>query len=154
MKERAVIVANRPKWVKEIVEGRKLYEIRKSCPDIWEAPLTVYIYCTKSGKDPEGAEGYQPPAGRVIGEFTLRDADVITPLPEGVRIGGARDKTGAALADACLSAKEVADYLGESGGYAWKIENLKVYEKPLLLGTFGVKRAPQSWQYAEKRDEN
>lgn len=76
-------------------------------------------------------------------------------------------KSGALLSDdifdyACLSKNEIEKYLDGKKGYAWHISELVIYDKPKELSEFEglrktkfgyelveIKRAPQSWCYAE-----
>jgi len=65
--------------------------------------------------------------------------------------------------ESCLGATELWNYLGKKGGYAWHIDDLVIFDKPMELREFygilndpkciavptdPLKRAPQSWQYA------
>ena len=121
-----VIVSIKPKWCDLIVSGDKTYEIRKTKPDISHGPLRVFIYRTNRGK--------------VIGEFTLRSCTL-----------GLRH---------CIDDEELFNYLYRetkpgkpySGGWAWKIDDLIIYDQPKRLDLlFGMKRPPQSWCYGGMR---
>lgn len=43
---KSILVSIKPKYVADILNGRKTIEIRKNMPKC-ELPITVYIYCTK-----------------------------------------------------------------------------------------------------------
>ena len=77
------------------------------------------------------------------------------------------------MIDSCLTFSELKDYVGNKTGYAWWIENLKIYDKPKELSEFNrpeidltsdetgsavcpmfsykkLTKAPQSWCYVEE----
>jgi hypothetical protein len=47
-----------------------------------------------------------------------------------------------------ISTDEAERYAGTGTLYLWKVEGLQLFETPMALGDFGIKRAPQSWCYA------
>lgn len=52
----------------------------------------------------------------------------------------------------CIDDHELFDYLynensRKSGGWAWRISELQMFENPMKLEQFGLKRPPQSWCY-------
>ena len=185
MKE--ILISIQPQWVEKILNGEKTIEIRKTMP-MCELPCKVYIYCTK-GKE----EQYTPPLsdtnyehafgyimnGKVVAEFTLNKVEPFS-------VGSLRCDDIQKLA--CLSCEQVIDYFYKPNeldgshikwGYAWNIDNLKIYDIPKELSEFGqkctnaneihcrdckyvkwdscckimskpLKRPPQSWCYVEK----
>jgi len=46
---RSILLSIKPKYVADILNGRKTIEIRKQCPKC-DLPIDVYIYCTKDNK--------------------------------------------------------------------------------------------------------
>jgi len=50
----------------------------------------------------------------------------------------------------CLTDDDLLDYLNDTDGYAWHISDLVIFDPPKQLSEFGLKRAPQSWQYLEE----
>lgn len=134
-----VIISIKPKWCDLIVSGQKIDEIRKTKPDTSHGPLRVFIYKTTSGK--------------VIGEFTLRSCRYIQVWidPDGEKHLG--NTIGLRH---CVDEHELFDYLYREpkprkpypGGWAWRIEDLIVYDEPKRLDLLcGIKRPPQSWRY-------
>lgn len=107
--------------------------------------------------------------GKVIGEFTCEriykiDKDSTDFL---FKAGGlsvykqvAEEKCGLRVA---MTDDELHGYLGHCQGYGWHISDLRIYDAPRELSEFtglrdtrfgtapyGIKRAPQSWCYAEE----
>lgn len=149
-------MSDRPEWVAKILNGEKPIEIRKTRPKR-KLPIDVYIHCTKGGLPLEYIEGhgfslsiYNPQSykpkdlrGKVVAKFTLKKVEDLR---------GINSTDGFSILErACLDYDEFLDYLykGREGAYAWYISNLVIFDKPKELSEFGVKRAPQSWQYVE-----
>ena len=133
-----VIISIKPKWCDLIISGLKVDEIRKTKPDISHGPLRVLIYRT-------GGTG-------VIGEFTLREC---VHIQAWIDSNGEKNLGCMFGLRTCVNTEELFDYLYRepkpgkyfSGGWAWRIEDLIVYDRPKPLSLFGLKRPPQSWQY-------
>lgn len=147
-----------PKEWKDFLSGKT---------NIKPKPIKVYIYCTK-GKEYlvidsfENDNGYwevyttyqnlndrndrttTPVNGKVIAEFTLKQINKFSVFGNGsVQNWNCFD-----LEKSCLTYDEIADYIGYGKiGYAWHIDNLKIYDKPKELSECGIKRAFQSWGY-------
>lgn len=156
---KAVMLSIRPKWVEKIADGEKTIEVRKTRPKM-NTPFKCYIYCTQGGVS-LGAWGKH---GKIIGEFTCDRIYELAPLnhaPDDVE------------KQACLTREEIVNYL-KGTGYGWHISGLKIYDTPKELSKFSrpfencigkvcdefgcascengghIKRAPQSWCYAEE----
>ena len=134
-----VVISIKPKWCDLIVSGLKTVEIRKTKPDTSHGQLRVLIYKTNKGN--------------VIGEFTLRKCSYIQAWIDG---DGEKHLGNTVMLRHCVDDEELFNYLyrepkpGEpySGGWAWHIDNLIVYDRPKKLERVcGLKRPPQSWQY-------
>lgn len=133
-----VIISIKPEWCDLIVSGQKIYEIRKTKPDTSNGPLRVFIYKTNNGG--------------VIGEFTLRTCRYIQAWKDNWGIKHLGNTLGLRH---CLEDDELFEYLYKEtepwkpypGGWAWRIEDLIVYEKAKRLDLLGLKRPPQSWRY-------
>ena len=140
-----VLISIRPEWCQKIISGEKTIEVRKTWPKI-KTPFRCHIYCTK-GRPDMGRNG------KVIGEFTC-DEMLCFPADSAIPWFLSRD--------ACLTAKEIHDYLGEKAGFFWHISDLKIYDVPLELEDLtGIRtlrngmgfelwkldRAPQDWCY-------
>jgi len=115
------ILSIKPKYVAEIVAGRKRYEFRKA---IFKQKVEkVYIYSSA-------------PVSRIIGEF--EPVDILSGEPDKVW-QETRKFSG-------ITKRFFDEYFeGRTTAYAIVIQNFKLYEKPLPLPE-GVK-APQSFCY-------
>ena len=170
---KAVLISIRPKWCGLIAGGKKTIEVRKTRPKL-EPPFKCYISCTrrKSGEDATvvpiiggGGELFKIIEERfVIGEFIC---DSVKPFD--VPFPAYRSETDFdTLRAARLTYEEAHAYLGHSGGYAWHIFDLAIYDEPKKLSdfkrhdptydfaffgemdrTYSVSRPPQSWCYVE-----
>lgn len=172
---KTVMLSVRPKWCEKIASGEKTIEVRKTRPKL-ETPFKCYIYCTLQGcneffrvdlgrdvaKWNRGK--WADRKGKIIGEFTCDRIYELAPLnhaPDDVE------------KQACLTREEIVNYL-KGTGYGWHISGLKIYDTPKGLSKFSrpfencidkvcdefgcascengghIKRAPQSWCYAEE----
>ena len=96
--------------------------------------------------------------GKVVAEFTLNKVNLLVDVGAGIHYA---DKNynllnpKDLLKKSCLTEEQIYNYVGENrrnnlffnDGYAWCIDDLKIYDKPKELSEFGVKRAFQSWGY-------
>lgn len=143
---KSILVSINPKWVAKILNGEKTIEIRKSKPKC-DLPITVYIYCTKGNHIGYLSNRY---VGKIVAEFVLRKIETIE---RGQDLNGEKytifDKSKEELAEllkkSCLSFDQFVAYCDKPKAFFWRIDNLKVYEKPKDLMYFGLLRAPQSW---------
>ena len=117
-----VVLSLNQKWWKKMVAGEKVMELRKSKPQC-KAPFRVLVYVT-------GGVG-------IVGEFICPEVLEIKNFEEAER----KSK---------VPAHDIHNYAAGSRNkvYGWKVSAVKEYEKPQALKTLGIKRAPQSWQYA------
>lgn len=134
-----VIISIKPEWCDLIISGQKIDEIRKTKPDTSHGPLRVFIYKTNHGN--------------AIGEFTLRKCTFIQAW---IDSDGTKHLGNTIGLRPCIDDVELFDYLYRepkpgrpySGGWAWRIDDLIVYEETKRLDLLcGLKRPPQSWQY-------
>lgn len=182
---KAIMISIQPQWVEKILNGEKTIEIRKTMPKC-ELPCKVYIYETKS-KYKKGfynnldhkvhyCEYFGK--GKVVAEFTLNKVEPFS-------VGSWKCDDIQKLA--CLSYEEIINYFYKpeeldgshlKWGYAWHIDNLKIYDKPKHLQEFfkpcdgceklntsrcaneisdcrakTLKRPPQSWCYCQGEDD-
>ena len=173
---KSIIISIKPKYVKEILNGNKTLEIRKSFPKC-ELPCEVYIYCTKENAKYfiENKIYNAMMRGKVVAKFTLNKVDEI----ENDRLWETDNDF---LERTRLSFGELACYLSSKKGYAWHIDNLVPFDEPKELRKFhhickhkeldceecvklriegklkdkpychygtGIEHAPQSWCYCE-----
>lgn len=171
---KSILISIKPEWVALILNGNKTVEIRKTMPKC-ELPIKVYIYCTKAKStnrhllklDDEisgthfviGHYGERID-GLVVAEFMLNRVEelektILPTIPTCVYLTKTKRFASAVEKIGCLSQNEIYNYLGGKNGYAWYIDNLKIYDKPKELSEFGVKSQPQSWCYVEEiKNEN
>lgn len=118
-----------------ILSGEKELEMRKTAPS---CPCTVLMYETKKNGG----------AGAVVGLFECR-AKIKT---NAFSKKGATSREGDAYrADvarrACLSEDELYTYANNGSVIGLVVSTPIRFPRPRPLSDFGVKRAPQSWQY-------
>ena len=163
MKE--VLISTKPKWCKDIANGRKKIEVRKSRPKI-ETPFKCYIYCTKdkyqhiydlrpftNGEISLSLTEHNKTSlvprnywnGKVIGEFVCDRIDN-KHLDDLI----VKEDCERALQGTCLTKKDILAYLSYTRGtdirqnykmwcfYCWHISCLKIYDKPKELSEFKV----------------
>ncbi len=136
-----ILMSIKPKWCEMIFSGQKIDEIRKTKPN---GPLgqkyIVYIW--------------QTDGGGIVGRFTVRVFSYMQAYKD--EITGEKHLTNQIGLRHCVSDQELFDYLygnGQKpgkpypGGWAWRIEQVMKFPKPLGLDFFGLKKPPQSWQY-------
>lgn len=180
-----VLYSIRPKWVKKILNKEKRWEIRKDCPSRLKPPFTALIYCSYGSYNPNKWQGkYSGDClvlknkgvinGKVVGEFTCDKIEKIVFTGNSYFIAG-KDKayTNKVANESCLDFDDLVNYLGDKGGYALHISDLKIYDEPKKLSEFSkvclyyddcenckhksenckewreIKRPPQSWRYIE-----
>lgn len=188
---RNILISIKPEWVEKILNGEKIIEIRKSIPKC-ELPCKVYIYCTKGNKELRlfnqkvcaslkipRAKTYskaqqkaytkfigdesQSLNGKVVAEFTLNKVEEFKVFEN----GSVQYWNCFSLEKSCLKYDDIALYIGcDKTGYAWYIDDLKIYDKPKELSEFSsiikrmkgkesrftshlLQRPPQSWCYVE-----
>lgn len=154
---KSILMSIQPKWVCEILNGRKTIEIRRKFPKDYVG--WVYVYCTK-GKpfvyyvdDEVGCvekingefafrTSKNPPAlnGKVVARFYCDKVEEIK--SQVVNCGNDCLHTTETmnmtelLKSSCLSLKELDSYLGGENGYAIHISKLEVFDKPRELYEF------------------
>lgn len=113
----------KPKFVKQILAGTKLFELRKR--NFKLEVKTVIIYESS-------------PTKKIVGEFIIDK--IIRDTPQKIYLDYS-EKLG-------ISKKEYFEYFRNINvAYAIKIKKVIKYEKELTLSDFNVKKAPQSYQY-------
>ena len=127
-----------PQWCKHIFfEKDKLYEVRKRAP-LLKPPYKVYVYCTLKGPMLSGKTTKDIINGLVIGEFTcIKNLEETPPW---------RDKE----QGTCLTARDLAWYSEGKNLIYMKINEPKLFNRPMELKEFGINRPPQSFQYVEE----
>ena len=124
-----VLLSIKPKYVEEIRNGNKLYEFRKSLFKHRDDLNLVYIYSSS-------------PVKKIIGAFTI--GDVVKGCPEDLWIKF-KDVSG-------IEKEEFFKYFADKeNGFAIKIEELDIFDKPIdpftVLPDF---KPPQSFYYIDE----
>lgn len=125
---KAVLLSIKPEWWTKILSGEKTLEIRKTAPlQFWDKvelqtiPFQVFVYVSGTGM--------------VQGKFTC---------PGWYHIHHSWQE---AAKLSCVPAPDLHRYAGPNEKIvAWQMKNPEAFT-PLPLSSFGVKRAPMSWQY-------
>ena len=182
---KAIMISIKPRHLAKILNGEKTLEIRKTFPKC-DLPIDVYIYCTKelplykswvrcgyfterSSADDLSYQG----SGKVVAKFTLNEIkDVFAIHFPFEYYYKATDLTKMELEKmSCLGQGSLDQYLRKKKGYAWKIDNLEIFNEPKELKQFHkfgyndylvytqdeemthlfyrMKKPPQSWCYIE-----
>ena len=154
---KAVLISVHPKFCELIAAGLKSFEIRLSHPDA-PRPFKCYIYCTLSGsneffKETCGGDiaawnrsrmSYKK--GRVIGEF-------VCDRMESLHYGSSYTETNACpilSKHSCLTAKETYEYGKGRTLWGWHITEFKMYDEPLCIEDFEVRKESKIWSWTEK----
>lgn len=128
---KSILLSIHPKWAEKIYSEKKRVEWRKSYPRV-EGKVRVYMYETA-------------PIKRVTGFFTLLRV-------EGVDVNKSITSS---YEKGQVPVEDLKKYQGDSMCiFAWEIKNWSVvkFYQPKTLSDFGLKRAPQSWQYVEVKE--
>lgn len=123
---RKILLSIKPRYVEQILAGRKQVEYRKRIPQENEV-RQVLIYASH-------------PKKKVVAEFTV--GGYITDTPE--RLWELTHEIGGIT-------KEGFDgyFEGKDIGYAYRIENLQRFDVERDLSDFGMERGPQDYCYVE-----
>lgn len=161
--KKSIIISVKPQWVEKILNGEKTIEIRKSIPKC-NLPIDVYIYCTKKKScatfyrpgelddwdykithfsvKKYGTRFEQKYGGKVVAKFTLNKvSDILKNYKyksNGKTYVNYISNCGEInwCQKACLSSLELENYLSLKNGYAWHIDNLEIFDKPMELNEF------------------
>lgn len=155
---KAILISIKPRFVRDILNGDKTIEIRKTIPKC-DLPIDVYIYVTKDKKEKlfrnlgtkkyflihcADATGFN---GKVLGKFTLNKVEPIKYHFGYYDMGEWTESY--ILEKSCLKDTELDEYLKASKeynekkvskvyGYAWNIDKLKIFKEPKELNNFLV----------------
>lgn len=145
---KCVLVSIKPQWCNLIANRRKMYEVRKSRPNI-EPPFKVYVYCTKSGNETyliwdEKKRQFREAKGTVIGEFICDEIITFDKFKTGETYTIAERVK---LADgSAMNFSDIREYADGKTIYLWHISSYKPYKEAIYL----VGKPPQSWRYIEE----
>ena len=149
---KSVLISIQPYWVFLIIANKmgwnigkeKTIEVRKNYPKDENWDKVAKIYCSKDKKSfAKIPKEYQPLMekflGKVIGEFVC---DRFTYIEAGYDTSGNKHLYNTAFIEhrMCIPDNELHEYLYKSrensGGWAWHISNLVIYDKPRELSEF------------------
>lgn len=137
---KAVLLSIHPKWAEKIYSGEKAVEWRKTFPTEAEPGTPVLLYETS-------------PVCMVTGLFywISKEALIIRePDFEGQEIHPTAKRI---IEAGCVPLDDLKKYQGAKGElFAWECRCKMKFSEPRPLSAYGLKRAPQSWQYVEVMD--
>lgn len=120
-----MLLSIKPQYAKVILEGKKQYEFRKIKP---QRNVTRIIFYASS------------PQKEVVGEAEI----------DYILEGSPNEIWEIAKKAAGITKKFFFSYYqGKSQAFAYKLKNVKVYNKPKALEDYGLKQAPQSYVYID-----
>lgn len=161
-----IMISVKAQWAVKILNKEKTLEVRKSAPKevLKGEECLVEIYCTKDAKHTVAPfkfiEGWlykeyndntsyacgctanmgETINGKVVARWLLKCCEEFECSSEEHRKIVFDNKS-------CLTLDQVIDYCNGQTLYGWHIQDLEIYDKPKQLEEFGLKKAPQSWQY-------
>lgn len=166
---KSVLLSMRSKWVDKVLSGKKTIEVRKSRPKIY-TPFKCFIYCTKSKNKNDDlwsdarveeivingekhcdyvADSIYYLNGSIVGEFVC---NFVTHSNEHL-FDENKITMQKLMKSSCMTFDEINNYRHGKDIFAWHISDLKIYDEPKELSTFGLKRPPQSWCYVDRLEE-
>ena len=173
---RTLMISAHPEWVEKILNGKKTIEVRPWIPK-GELPLKVLIYVTKEkpyltwekdinhfGLECKSFELHQEKGEypylneKVVAKFILNKAEEIaSPLSSTLivdwtneKISLPKTKTMNVIEFAqktCLLVSDLPKYIKGKVGYAWHIDDLKIFERPKELSEFKNYKKFVSYDY-------
>lgn len=135
---KAILISIKPKWVAKILNGEKIIEIRKTMSKC-DLPIDVYIYCTKDKKYANLINRGGFLTGMVVAKFTLNKVEEYINginckrLEQGNHLDFEKDKV---CENACVIEDDLYAYAEDLHFYAWHIDGLEIFYKPIELNKF------------------
>ena len=131
---KTIIATIKPEHLSNIRSGRKLHEMRKTCPG--EVPFRVL--CCQSGS-----------GGKILAEFIV-DRPMQVSLYDGWP---------ELIYSACISVKAAEEYAAGKPVWFWDVNNMIDYcstkgYRVRNISEFGLKQAPQSWCYVREAEDD
>lgn len=128
-----LLMSINPQHIRNIMLGNKIIELRKTKVKL-EPPFTVYMYCTKSGKELRAnigkqqyeLEGWPNKLGKLVGQFTCYDVEEID---QRRMMYGLDEISDSDLArEACVDLDFIISYKGDKRFiYAYHIRDVVIY---------------------------
>lgn len=120
-----------------IFGGKKTLEIRKTAPSSGSYPYIIYMYETKR----DGG------AGAVVGFFKCGAVIKTNAFGKALHYEQADGHRADIIARSCLTAEQLIDYANGDDIRGLVVGTPIRFPRPRPLSDFGLRRAPQSWQY-------
>lgn len=140
----AILMSIRANRCKLIASGKQTVEIRKTAPVRFGLPFKVYMYEAKGNlrwKEHIALSAFEYDGrGAVVGEFVCKVIHK-TDAPGAFAILAKR---------ACMTTRELSEYLDGKTGFAFEISELRIYDNPKVLDVFGRTAPPQSCIFVEE----
>lgn len=143
----AIMISIKPEAVKAIASGRKRAGLMKKRPQFLALPFKIYIYEMRGELKNAENIGYteyrHDGRGKVVGECicnSFRTSDDPVVLDHMNVIG--------------MTSREYSDYFGGKIGHVFYFSDVKMYEQPLPLESFGKTAPPQSWCHVKELKES
>ena len=121
----SIVIAIRPEFVKKIANGLKKYEFRTKIAKYDVEKIIIYE---------------TSPTKKIVGEATVLQTLQMTPK-ELWKITKNESGITKKFYDGYFKNRTIA--------YAYKLGEIKIYDKPFDLSDFGLKNAPQSFVYID-----
>ena len=134
---KAVLLSIKKEWLDKIASGEKTIELRKTMPSAIKCPFAVLCYETKANDG----------SGKISGAFIVNQIGVLGLVSFGPKdVADPLSVTNEFQRKSLVSIEEMDKYMGASKLlYGWYVSDYISLD--CSLEDFGVKKAPQSWQY-------
>lgn len=141
----AILLSIHPKWAKLIYEGKKTIEWRKNKPRLvpspplrtYKEPIKIFMYETAPVCKVTGLFYWQGTKNIIIRDPDYEGQEICKEAKEVIEMG-------------CVPLDDLKKYQGNKEKiFGWICGVFEKFEQPKHLADFGLKRAPQSWQYVE-----
>lgn len=125
--------------------------------DTWEVSQTFLGYSLFDTKyeldfrDEYYVKNCPPLNGKVVASFILNKVEeiIMRKICGEWEVYGSENGQDSLIQKSCLTQKEIFRYLKGNNGYAWHIDDLKIFEEPKELGDYGLTKAPQKMVWVE-----
>ena len=173
---KSILISIKPRFVADILNGKKTIEIRKTCPKNFKG--WIYIYCTKGRRKERLGKRFANEYG-IISQYSLNymcskeeeklNGKVVARfyLKKVEKFNGNFYDDEYLVRIGCVSWEDLHKYFrGGQTRYAWHIDNLEIFDRPKELSDFetcwkkakgnkneyhrhALNKAPQSYMFVE-----
>lgn len=133
---KGIVISIHHEHAERILNGEKTLEIRKTVPQKVKLPYYIYMYETKGSGE-----------GAVVGCFKCISHIEINDFNRGLHDRKSDEQKISIAKQACLRVEKLEDYASGDVIYGLTVSKPIHFSKSLPLSAFGLKFAPQSWQY-------